>query len=347
MTPRASRHIAHSVNDPVDFFVTHFQRPSRRDIAPSVNATLGLMLFNAFINDFTFVVENTCPLYNYADDNTLGFWHSELDDLKLNFEYGSKIVIEWFQENHMKVNVSKFKSIINNNGIISDVEFHVSGHFLKPVSSVKLLGVKIDERLTVDDQISTLCAKASYQINAIHRIVKYLTPENRMSIHNAFIASNFNHCDTVWHFCSYRSLYKLEKLHKQALWLVLNDYSSSYRKLLDKVSKPTLYVSRLKAIAIEAYKCKANENPDYINVMLNPLIKPYNLRGGPRAEQPKATTTSCGINSFTYQVGKIWNEMPSFIKEATCFLHFKSLLSKWTWPDCLCGSCILCKAYDV
>ena len=238
------------------------------------------MLFNVFINDLTYVVENTCPLYNYADDNTLGFWHNELDDLRLNFEYGSKIAIDWFQENHMKVNVSKFQSIIlKSKGAISDVEFHVSGHSLKPVSSVKLLGVQIDERLTFDDHISALCAKASHQINALRRIVKYLTLENRMSIYNAFIASNFNYCNTVWHFCSNRSLYKLEKIHKQALRVVLNDYSSSYRNLLDRVSKPTVYVSRLKAIAIEAYKCKANENPDYINVMLNPLIKPYNLRG--------------------------------------------------------------------
>ena len=99
-----------------------------------------------------------------------------------------------------------------------------------------------------------------------------------MSMYNASIAPNFNHCNTVWHFCSNRSLYKLEKVHKQALRVVLNDYSSSYRNLLNKVSKPTLYVSRLKAIAIEAYKCKANEDPDYINVMLNPLIKQFERR---------------------------------------------------------------------
>ena len=158
------------------------------------------MLFNVFINDLTYVVENTCPLYNYADDNTLGFWHSRLDDLRLNFEYGSKIAIEWFQENHMKVNVSKFQSIVlKPNGVIPDVEFHVSGHSLKPVSCVKLLGVKIDERLTFDDHISALRAKASHQISALRRIVKYLTMDNRMSIYNAFIASNFNYCNTVWH----------------------------------------------------------------------------------------------------------------------------------------------------
>ena len=206
----------------------------------------------------------------------------------------------------MKVNVSKFQSIIlKSKGTISDVEFHVSGHSLKPVSSVKLLGVQIDERLTFDDHISALCAKASHQINALRRIVKYLTLENRMSIYNAFIASDCNYCNTVWHFCSNRSLYKLEQIHKQALRVVLND-SSSYHNLLDRVSKPTLYVSRLRAIAIEAYKCKANENPDYVNVMLNPLIKPYY-----RTEQPKVNTASCGLHNFTYQVAKLRNEMPS------------------------------------
>ena len=41
------------------------------------------------------------------------------------------------------------------------------------------------------------------------------------------------------------------------------------------MSKPTLYVSRLKSIAIEAYKCYVYENPEYTNVMLGPLNKLY------------------------------------------------------------------------
>ena len=57
-------------------------------------SVLGPMLFNIFINDLTYVVGNTCPLYSYA----LGFWHNDLDDLRLNFSYGSKIAIEWFKK---------------------------------------------------------------------------------------------------------------------------------------------------------------------------------------------------------------------------------------------------------
>ena len=278
-------------------------------------SVLGPMLFNIFINDLFHVLGDTCPLYNYADDNTLGYYHTDIDILKSQLEDGSKITLDWFDENHMKANVSKFQSIIlKPRGVIADVEFHVLGYTLKPLPRVKLLGVQIDERLSFDEQVSSIYNHVSEQINAFRRISKYLTLENRMSIYNAFLTSNFSYCNIVWHFCSSWSMYKLEKVHKQALLVVLND-TSSYRVLLDTVSKPTLYVSRLKSIAIEAYKCYVNENPEYINVMLDPLNKPYDLRGGSRAEQPKVNTASCGLNTFTYQAAKLWNILPSHIKE--------------------------------
>ena len=79
-------------------------------------------------------------------------------------------------------------------------------------------------------------------------------------------------------------MYELEEVHKQA-HRVLNDYTSCYRVISDTVSKPTLYVSRLKAIAAEAYQCHVNENPKYINVMKDRLSKPYGSRSGYHAKQ--------------------------------------------------------------
>ena len=128
---------------------------------------------------------------------------------------------------------------------------------------------------------------------------------------------------------------------------VLNDYSSSCYNLFG-LFKPTLHVPRLKAIALEAYKCKVNGNPDYIVVILNPLIAAYEWRGGPCAEQLMVNTTSYDdVNSFTYQVPKLWNEMASVIKEVTSLLNFKSFLSIWTEPECHLGPCIFCKIYAV
>ena len=173
-----------------------------------------------------------------------------------------------------------------------------------------------------------------------------MTIENRISIYNAFLSANFTYCNTVWHFCSNISLYKLEKVNKKALRVVLNDYVSPCRDLLDKVSKPTLYVARLNAIAIEAYKYYVNENPQYINAMFDSVDKPYNLRGGPLAEKPKVNTTSSGLNIFTYQAANIWNSLPSHYKEAYSLSDFKQHILEWPGPDCQCGCCALCRSYD-
>ena len=276
---------------------------------------LGPMLFNIFINDLIYVVNDVCPLYNYADDNTLAFFHSDMDILRTKLEEGSNIALDWFDENHMKANISKFQSIIlRPKGSISNVLFCISEHILKPIPCVKLLGVKIDDCLSFDDHISSICLRVSYQINGLRRIMKYMTIENRISIYNAFLAANFTYCNTVWHFCSNRGMYMLEKVHKKALRVVLNDYISSYRDLLDKVSKPTLYVARIKAIAIEAYKCYVNENPPY--------IYQCHVWFGWQAEQPKVNNTYFGLNTFIYQAAKIWNSLPSHLKEASSLFDF-------------------------
>ena len=72
----------------------------------------------------------------------------------------------------------------------------------------------------------------------------------------------------------------------QGLYLKKNTVYS-FCNHLDKVPSPTIHVSWLKAIGIEAYTCKTKGNPDYINVILRPPNKPHNLRDGSRTEQWK------------------------------------------------------------
>ena len=104
----------------------------------------------------------------------------------------------------------------------------------------------------------------------------------------------------------------LEKVQKQGTRAVLNYYISSYSVLLDMVSKPIFYASRLKAIDLEIDN--AHENLKYTNGMLNLLTRPHDLRRGSGAEQMKVNTASCGPNSFTCPAAKLWNISPSHVK---------------------------------
>ena len=69
---------------------------------------LGPLLFNIFINDFLFLKLNA-KTYNYADDNTLSYAGSCINDIKAKLEEDCLKSMEWFKDNNMKANADKFK----------------------------------------------------------------------------------------------------------------------------------------------------------------------------------------------------------------------------------------------
>ena len=114
-------------------------------------------------------------------------------------------------------------------------------------NSVKLLGIEVDNKLSFDKHISTLCKKASNQLNAIGRIQKYVSFKEKEVFINSFVYSNFNYCPLVWHFCSSKSMNKIEKIQERALRILHNDLVSDCTGLLKKSGKAAMIV---KTVAI-------------------------------------------------------------------------------------------------
>ena len=90
-------------------------------------------------------------------------------------------------------------------------------------NSGKFLGLEIDNKLSIEQHISTLCNKARNQLNAIERIQKFMDFKKKEVLLNSFVYSNFNYCPLIWHFCSSKSLYKIEKMQERVLRLLHND----------------------------------------------------------------------------------------------------------------------------
>ena len=72
---------------------------------------VGPTLFNCFFNDFFYFIDKT-SVDNFADDNSLSAFESNIKNLKLILESESKTAISWFQSNKMIVNPGKFQGII-------------------------------------------------------------------------------------------------------------------------------------------------------------------------------------------------------------------------------------------
>ena len=152
---------------------------------------LGPLIFDIFINDIFYVLENVCTLYNYADDNTLSNTHYSITCLKTKLEASSAVAMHWFDVNGMKSNQAKFQAmILNNHPDLSDICLCVNDMNIPLKPLVKLLGVFIDYELNFSDHVTHLCKRASRQLNAVHRVAKYLKKDCLMTLFYAFVISN-------------------------------------------------------------------------------------------------------------------------------------------------------------
>ena len=147
---------------------------------------------------------------------------------------------------------------------------------------------------------------------------------------------------TFQSYVSNRSTCKIEKGRKNALRVTLNEYLSSYLDMLEVVERPTLYTSRIKNIVTEIFKSVKGLNPKYMRSLFSCSTTPYCTRGGSTLVPPKLNTISFGINSFTYQGPKIWNNLPQGVKDTTRLIACKSLIVKWEGPTCKYWFCFTC-----
>ena len=61
------------------------------------------------------------------------------------------------------------------------------------------------------------------QLNATSRLQKFIGKEQKKTLINSFIISNFHYCPLVWHFSSRKSSQKIEKIQLRCLRIIFNE----------------------------------------------------------------------------------------------------------------------------
>lgn len=304
---------------------------------------LGPLLFNIFINDLFFVVENA-NLFNYADDNTLSVSNSNIELLVELLVKDTKNTMKWFFNNYMQANPEKFQvmflkpqrnlSNLPETLSIDDISISVS-------DKVRLLGVTIDCNLNFDCHIKTLCNKASKQLKILFRFKSLLGKIVKEQLYKTFILSNFNFCPVVWNFCSKTSAKKIERIQERALRFLTGSHSLSYSELLKNTGFNTMHLSRMKFIATEVFKCIYNLNPEFMNEMFIVKESSINLRDPCILIVPKFNKVMYGKKTFSYYGAHLWNLLPACYKESMNLNIFKNMISRWEGPKCTCNICCL------
>ena len=115
---------------------------------------IGPMLLNLFIKDLFYFIHKA-NVHNYADNNTLSSFSNTIPNLIKILEHACVYI----------------NNVANNSGI----EINVNDKLIKSEPNVKLLGVKIVNKLN----LSNMCKNIVAQLNAIIRLNKFLSLKAR------------------------------------------------------------------------------------------------------------------------------------------------------------------------
>ena len=300
---------------------------------------LGPILFNIFLNDLFCFVQET-EICNFADDNTLYACDSTLERVISRLENDISKVNSWFKNNSMVANQDKFQVMFLGTKNPSEISLKVGSFVIHGQTQVLLLGITIDHKLTFSNHIRTLCKNANNKISALLRIRNFLNYSQTSTLVNSYIMSYFYYCPIIWMFCQKNDYKLIERTHKRALRVLLNDFEADYLVLLAQSKSVSIHVRQLQFLMIEVYKTKRLHNPDFMNEVFKSKTCHYQLRNNDLLTLESTRTATFGTRSISFKGSIVWNRLPAYLKEAESINKFKKLIRTWSGIECSCKICI-------
>ena len=238
-----------------------------------------------------------CDIASYADDNTLYSSSFGLDKVIKKWTYTNNL-LKRFHENHMKANAGKCHLLVTTNSAVSA---NIEEFVINNSNEEKLLGIKIDTKLSLENHVSSLCKKASQKLHALARIVNYMDLSKRKSLMKAFVTSQFNYCPLIWMFHSRELNNRINRIHERALRLVYQDNSLSFAELLQKDNSVIIHQRNLQVLATELFKLKNRLVLEIMKVVFEIQNPAYNFRSeATHFKRENIKTTHYGIQSVRY-----------------------------------------------
>ena len=311
--------------------------PKRIDYGVPQGSILGPILFIIYINDMAKVLSQYF-LVQYADDCQIiiSGLITEFNLLIKESENALKEAKLYFKKNGLNINEQKTQCIIiGSRQLISSIPVEIELHFgeaiIKPVSSVKNLGLYMDQYLLYDVHINYITRKVNGILMFLNRIKDNFDKATRIMIVQSLALSTINYCLKIWGMTTKQQLEKIQKLQNFAAKIAIGGAR--------KYDHVTPILKELKWVNIEnkilydicTFTYKVINNVYNENHFCFPTLNDVNIRLTRQSNDLfiKRTNTDIGTNAISIRGPKLWNTLPADIKDNVSFNGFKSNLTQF------------------
>ena len=198
----------------------------------------------------------------------------------------------------MKLNQEKCHLLVSGKKI-ENIWSEISHTKIWESPKQKLLGVVIDRDLRFDGYVSKLCRKTGQKRSALARLSHYMSLKQRWVLMKSFIEAQFGYCQLIWMFHTREWNRKVNHIYERALRIVYRDNSSSFTRLLKKITR---IVFATETSDLWLSNC-TKQNTLFQTLILDmfPLRSvDYNFRTQTDFIKPSTNTTRYGLKSLNF-----------------------------------------------
>lgn len=296
---------------------------------------LGPLLFILYTKDVARIAKkHGLKVQLYADDTQLYLAFDPLvdfDDMEQKFSECIQEIRAWMSDNFLKLNIDKTDIIFFgsrfNTKANANLSIQIGGDetIMPKDGCVKTLGVKLDENLTMKNQVNSILQSGYYHLKRFHRLRYYLDRDTKLTIVTSFILSKMDYCNSLLAPVTKECINKLQKLINACVRFIYNlskrSHVSEYAKNLHILpAKQRIHYK----LCIVAYKIINGQAPPYLsNFIIPKVINRTNLRSEEDyfMMQPLKPT-----NDISSRMTKLWNNLPYDIRCSSNIDDFKGKL---------------------
>ncbi len=303
---------------------------------------LGPLLFLCYVNDMPISVE--CKLLLYADDSALlvSGKDPKLIAEKLSIELES--CRQWMVDNKLSLHVGKTEAILFGTQrklklVNQDFSIVCNGIAISTSTSVKYLGVTLDNTLSGDSIASNIIKKANGRLKFLYRHSDCLNFKSRKTLTSALIMCHFDYACSSWYSAlSQKYKNQLQVLQNKIVRFIMCvgprvHIGQSELNFVGMLSSQDRVV-QLKLNNV--FKIFHDICPEYMKMFFTKVssVHRYSTRGSPfNFVVPHSKGQAC----FTFYNSAIhhWNSLSNNIKDTHDFQVFKKLVKNHLAHNCI------------
>ena len=300
-----------------------------QDIGVIQGSQNGPLFFDIYANDFSEICDEGENIH-FADDTCLIYVGHDLTQLTTRVNNKLKTVLDWCKANKLSINPSKSELMIfTNKAVLAEPEIFLGIDKINRKSSVKYLGLHIDDKMHFNNHFDSLKTKLSRFSGVSYRLGAYFNLRAAKNYYYSCVYSTLTYCVSVYggqlHTTKGKAVSKLQSriVHNLFLKYSQNQCPYKYMKILKLEDIYRLYA------AIHMYKIVQLDINETVGdtMVLSEAPHNYNTRNRHNLRPPYPRTDTI-LYSYKYEFISIWNSVPDAIKIATSLKIFKRKLTE-------------------